>query len=219
MHSSLLVASAGGRLMVDCGLDWLGRVGDVRPDAIVITHGHPDHAWGVRDGAPCPVYATDETWAVLGDYPVERHTLSPRQVAAIAGLSVEAFALDHSILAPAVGYRLSDDGGALFYSPDLVYIRERAGALRGASLYVGDGASIVRSMVRRRGDVLFGHTPIRTQLTWCEKEGVPRALFTHCGSGIVGGDDAKTEEQVEALAAERGLAAAIAYDGMEVAAL
>jgi phosphoribosyl 1,2-cyclic phosphodiesterase len=217
MHSSLLVASAGGRLMVDCGLDWLGHVADVRPDAILITHGHPDHAWGLAGGVPCPVYAAEETWAVLDPYPIDKHTLPPRQQAAILGLTVEPFALDHSILAPAVGYRLSDGDAAIFYSPDLVYIRERAEALHGVAVYVGDGATITRSMVRRRGNQLFGHTPIRTQLTWCEKERVPRAIFTHCGSQIVGGDDERTAEQVEAFATERGVTATIAYDGMEVA--
>ena len=48
--------------MLDCGADWLGRVVRLRPSAIVLTHAHPDHAAGLTDGAPCPVYATAETW-------------------------------------------------------------------------------------------------------------------------------------------------------------
>ena len=54
--------------MVDCGEDWLGRVEAIRPDAIIITHGHPDHAFGLRSGAPCPVYATSETWQNIADF-------------------------------------------------------------------------------------------------------------------------------------------------------
>jgi glyoxylase-like metal-dependent hydrolase (beta-lactamase superfamily II) len=51
--------------MVGCGQDWLGRVQHLNPKAIVITHAHPDHAWGLKEGAPCPVYATPEAWEDL----------------------------------------------------------------------------------------------------------------------------------------------------------
>ena len=32
--------------MIDCGADWLKRLPCVAPTAIVITHAHPDHAFG-----------------------------------------------------------------------------------------------------------------------------------------------------------------------------
>ena len=217
MHSVLLVTSPGGRLMVDCGLDWLGRVAEIAPDAIAITHAHPDHAWGLKEGAPCPVYATEDAWRALDDYPLDRHTLLPRRPESVAGVTIEAFTVDHSLLAPAVGLRIGDGETAIFYSPDVVYVHERSEALGGVSLYIGDGASVTRSMVRRRGSELFGHAPIRTQLTWCQKEGVPCAIFTHCGSEIVGADDRDADARVAALAADRGVAAAIACDGMEMA--
>jgi hypothetical protein len=73
---------------------------------------------------------------------------------------------------------------------------------------------MARPLVRRRGDILFGHTPIRTQLGWCRADGVPHAIFTHCGSQIVTGDQAKLTEQLESWAAERGLTAQFAHDGM-----
>ncbi|MGC2640216.1 MAG: MBL fold metallo-hydrolase, partial [Pseudolabrys sp.] len=56
--------------MIDCGKDWRHRVWDVAPTAIVLTHAHPDHAWGLADGAPCPVYATGATWALLDHLPI-----------------------------------------------------------------------------------------------------------------------------------------------------
>ena len=69
--------------------------------------------------------------------------------------------------------------------------------------------------IRKRGAFLIGHAPIRTQLAWCQKEGVPRAMFTHCGSEIIRlGDEAETA--VAALADARGVQAAIAYDGLEL---
>jgi hypothetical protein len=49
-----------------------------------------------------------------------------------------------------------------------------------------------------------------------KKEGVPRAIITHCGSEIVTGDDREILATVSTMAAERGIEVAIAYDGMEL---
>jgi len=68
MHTSLLVTSEERQIMIDCGEDWLGKVIEVNPDAIVVTHAHPDHADGLRNGAPCPVYATSESWEVMDGF-------------------------------------------------------------------------------------------------------------------------------------------------------
>ncbi len=115
MHSSLLVAYRR-RVMIDCGLDWLGRINEVRPAAIVITHAHPDHAWGLKEGAPCPVYASAETWDVLSAYPVEQMIIPPRRRTGICGIDFEAFPVDHSTRAPAAGYRVSAGRAAFFYA-------------------------------------------------------------------------------------------------------
>lgn len=64
-HSALLVRSGRARIMVDCGADWRGRVAQLAPSAIVLTHGHPDHAFGLADGVSCPVYATKQTWRLI----------------------------------------------------------------------------------------------------------------------------------------------------------
>jgi hypothetical protein len=93
-------------------------------------------------------------------------------------------------------------------------IPERAEALRGVRLYVGDGASIVRPIVRRRGRRRFGHGPIRDQLAWCRAEGVRSAVFTHCGSQIVAGNERRSEARVAELARAVGVEASVAYDGM-----
>lgn len=217
MHSSMVVAYRGQKVLVDCGEDWLGRLEELGPRAIVITHAHPDHAFGLREGAPCPVWATAESWERLEAFPVdERRTIRPRRPAEICGITFEAFAVEHSIRAPAVGYRITAGRTSIFYAADLVYIPERGEALAGVRLYIGDGATVRRSMVRKEGDLLFGHTPVMTQLTWCAKEGVPKMIVTHCGSGIVSGEGEGVLEEIRELARERGVEVEVAYDGMEM---
>jgi phosphoribosyl 1,2-cyclic phosphodiesterase len=216
-HSSTLIAYRGRAVMVDCGADWRDEVWRLRPPAIVLTHAHPDHAWGLRDGAPCPVFATAESWGTLQRFNIaERRTIAAREPFTIQGIRFEAFPVAHAILAPAVGYRVTAGAVTIFYVPDLVTILDQAAALVGISLYVGDGATLTRSMVRRRGDVLIGHTPMATQLTWCRQEGVRRAIFTHCGSQIIRGESHGIAQQLHALAANRGVRVEIAFDGMEL---
>jgi phosphoribosyl 1,2-cyclic phosphodiesterase len=217
MHTSLLVSYRGTDVMIDSGLDWLGKLKRVSPSAIVLTHAHPDHAWGLKRGAPCPVYAPEKTWHELRHYPIkDRHVIKHRTPAKICGITFEAFPVEHSILSPAVGYRVNSGRACVFYAPDLIFIHERAAALSGVQIYIGDGATVTRSFIRRRGNALIGHSPVRTQLTWCQTEGVPHAIITHCGSEIVTGDEREISAKLSAIAAERGVEVRIAYDGMKL---
>lgn len=213
-HSVLQVSHRGRTLLVDCGRDWLGRLPRVDAEALLLTHAHPDHAAGLRDGAPWPVVASGETWAALPRYPLEaRRTIELRLPEQVAGMIVEAFPVEHSLRAPAVGYRIASERAAVFYAPDLVAVEHLAEAFSGLDLYVGDGASVSRSIIRYRDGRPIGHASIRVQLDWCASHGVGRAVFTHCGSEIVR-DERAAAARVQALADERGLEASIAYDGL-----
>jgi ribonuclease BN (tRNA processing enzyme) len=134
----------------------------------------------------------------------------------VAGLTVEAFPVVHSLRAPAVGFRIATRGRSFFYVPDVVAIPDREAALSGIDLFVGDGATMTRPMVRRRGRRLFGHTTVRAQIGWCGKAGVRRAIFTHCGSEIIDGDERRLGAKLRAMGRERGVDARFAYDGLEL---
>lgn len=217
MHSALLVEARRGRVLIDCGLDWLGRAARLRPDAILVSHAHEDHAAGLKRGAPCGVYASAAAWDAMKRWPVTtRYVVPPRRPLTVAGLVVEAWPVEHSLLAPAVGYRLSAGSTRLFYVPDVAGLPNPAAALRGVDLYVGDGATLDRPLVKRRGAVRIGHATIRTQLRWCAASGVREAVFTHCGTGIVRSDPIEAEHAVRTIGAQYGVSARLARDGLRM---
>jgi phosphoribosyl 1,2-cyclic phosphodiesterase len=217
-HTVLSVGYRGRRVIIDCGGDWLNDSLAWKADAIVITHAHPDHVEGLKRGAPCPVYATRESWGLIGGFSIrERFTIRPRRKYLIAGMTFVAFPVEHSLRAPAVGYRITAGKTTIFYCPDLVYIHDRQAALKGIAAYIGDGATISRSFVRSRGNRLIGHAPIDVQLGWCRKSGVPRAIITHCGTQIVTASKPALREQIGVWSRKYGVRVEVGYDGMELA--
>ena len=200
--------------MIDCGADWLGRLSSVAPTAIVLTHAHPDHAWGLAEGAPCPVYASIETLDLLRGFPIrDRREMLRQKSVVIDGVRFKACPVQHSIRAPAVGYRVSVKGVRFFYVPDVAGLPDAPNTLRGISVYIGDGATMTRSMVRKKNGRLIGHAPMTGQLSWCKMAGVRRAIFTHCGSPIVRGNARGLSAAIRRLGRAQGIDARLACDG------
>ena len=87
--AAALVEAGGHRLMIDCGVGWGRRLPALAPEAIVLTHAHPDHAFGLGEGgAPPPAWATEATFAVLEEnrISVERAgVLAPGRPVGVAG--------------------------------------------------------------------------------------------------------------------------------------
>lgn len=217
LHTSTLVTYRGKSIRIDCGEDWRGKCDETRQQALFITHCHPDHAFGLKDGCNDPVYAPPEAWEEMANWPIDdQRTIKHREAVTLGDITVECFPVQHSTNCPAVGYRISAGVVTVFYVPDLVYIEDREAALSSCDAYIGDGATIDRNFVRKQKDTdeLIGHTPVRTQLTWCQKLGVPKMFVTHCGSQIVEDHDAAVAKVGE-YARERGVDFEIATDGME----
>jgi ribonuclease BN (tRNA processing enzyme) len=98
MHSALLVSHGRTAAMIDCGVDWLRRVKHMHLDAILLTHAHPDHVGGLKNGAPCDVFATSDTWNALHTVPViHSKFLTCRSSIEVGGVILEAFPVELSI--------------------------------------------------------------------------------------------------------------------------
>ncbi|ABA89953.1 metal-dependent hydrolase, beta-lactamase superfamily [Syntrophotalea carbinolica DSM 2380] len=213
-QSLLEIAYGGRRLLIDCGRDWLGGLPIIDPVALLLTHAHDDHSGGLACGAPCPVYAAASTWEKIADFPLHQKVCVPlQQPFYIAGIRIEAFALQHSPRAPAVGYRIQAGRSVVFYCPDVARIPSQRQALQGVQLYIGDGAAYRQSLLRVEDGRLCGHAPLSAQLQWCAEAKIPRMLATHCGAEIIANENQITR-QLQTRAHRLGIQAGIAHDGM-----
>ncbi len=85
---------------------------------------------------------TQETWNAIGHYPIaDRELVEARRALLVRGIEFEAFPVEHSLRAPAVGYRIRAGRVVIFYAPDVVSVVDEEKALSGLDLYVGDGSS------------------------------------------------------------------------------
>jgi len=208
-HSSLLIISNGAKLLIDYGELHKYSLDEIKPDAILITHAHPDHyAWLNEDiKTDTPVYLTRETLDYGKFSPSNARVIQPDEEFEIGPFKCLAYRVIHSIRCPAVGYKIAISGIALIYNSDLIDIEDKERILEGINYYIGDGSALRANLVRRRGDQFFGHTRILTQIHWCQKHNISHIIFTHLGK--------ETIEQEEEFRAEHP-EAILAYDGMEL---
>ncbi|MFW6126104.1 MAG: MBL fold metallo-hydrolase [Chloroflexota bacterium] len=210
-HSSLMVDAGGFRLVIDYGEIRRYSLEELAPAALLVTHAHPDHyAWLQEDiGTEAPVYLTRETLEYGRYRPRNVSVIEPGTPFDLGPVQTCAYRVLHSIRCPAVGYRLRVDDRTLVYNPDLVDIVDKDRVLDGVDYYVGDGSSVKKNLVRRRGDTLFGHTRIPTQVHWCEKHGIRNIYFTHLGSDTLQKEAKFEEEYANAVLARDGMAVEI----------
>ncbi|MCA1610156.1 MAG: MBL fold metallo-hydrolase [Acidobacteria bacterium] len=222
-HSAFTIEAAGFRLLCDFGENRRGGLAKIAPDAVFVSHAHPDHAWGLAEGTDVPVLASEATHALLSEFPIAKPVRSVPGVAQTLGpFRLTTFDVVHSLRCPCIAARIETPEGTLVYSGDIVSFENAAArdqALAGADAYVGDGSTLTASLVRRHGSgVLVGHTTIRAQLGWLGKARVPEAVFSHFGEAPIGMGDRDLEIAIEELARKSApqCRAVAARDGLEV---
>jgi ribonuclease BN (tRNA processing enzyme) len=219
-HSAFVLEEKGFRLLCDFGENRKGMLSKIRPDAIFVSHAHPDHGWGLWEGTDLPVYASAITHELLRELPLlNRVVLAPQDPVAIGPFHLAAEPVIHSVRCPCVGARISAGGFTLVYSADIVAFEDPEAALAGADLYIGDGTTLTGSLVRRhQSGALIGHTTARAQFGWLARHGILRAVFSHFGPGPVEMGEQALAAALEKLAAANppGCAVTAAHDGLEM---
>jgi ribonuclease BN (tRNA processing enzyme) len=219
-HSAWALETGGFRLLCDFGENRKGLLSKIAPDAVFVSHAHPDHGGGLAEGTSVPVLASAITHEITRDFALGRRvTLVPERAARVGPLRITAFPVVHSIRCPCVAARIETPEGVVVYSGDVVAFEDPGKALTGAALYVGDGSTLKGSLVRRHASgVLVGHTTVRAQLGWLDAHGVPRAVFSHFGKGPIEMGEKALAEALKALAAERAprCDATASRDGLEL---
>ena len=219
LRSSLLMESAGERLLVDCGPDLrqqllASRVG--RVDALIVTHAHGDHCHGIDElrplaqalGRPVPLHARPDVLAELQlrfAYAFERSELyrpivEAGEIAASWRFSqAEIRCVDQPHGGPmSLGLRFDEGDRSVAYAIDFSDLSDEM-----AALYEGVDVWIADCLTRQPHPT---HMHLDALLGMARELRVGQVYLTHMGNGL----DYRT------LVAELPDWAAPAYDGLEI---
>jgi ribonuclease BN (tRNA processing enzyme) len=208
-HSSLLIEYRKFKILIDHGVLSKKTVNQIAPNAVLITHAHPDHyIWTKKDEkTQVPVYATKETINYGKFKPLNCRLVKAGRKFRINNFMILPYKVLHSIRCPAVGFKVFLDKKTLIYNPDLVDIKNKGRILKNVDYYIGDGSSIRANLVRKRRKEIFGHARIITQMNWCGKYNIKNIIFTHLGKETIRKEKEFKKKYPEII---------IAYDGMKI---
>lgn len=220
-RASALVEHDGTRILIDTGPDMREQLlaADVATlDAVIWTHAHADHVFGIDDlrqvfhaiGRPVQAYARADTAAKLvdqfgyvfrgaGGYPATV-TLAPLpDVLTIGAITVRVADQPHGSITSA-GLRFEGGGGAIGYATDVSGMTD---AMR--ALYAGLDVWVVDALRRAPHP---SHAHLATTLGWAAELAPRRTVLIHMDHSM----------DYATLCAELPAGVAPGYDGLELAA-
>jgi phosphoribosyl 1,2-cyclic phosphate phosphodiesterase len=219
LRSSILVETAGERVLVDCGPDLrqqllaaqIGRVG-----AVIVTHAHGDHCHGIDElrpisaaiDGPVPLYARravldelEQRFAYAFDQSAfYRPIVESREIdgdMAVGESTVRFVDQPHGDIS-SLGLRFDEGGRSVVYAIDF---SEMTGAME--ALYEGADVWIADCLMRRPHPT---HAHLEGVLAWARDLRIGQVYLTHMGNGL----------DYATLVAELPDWAAPAHDGLEI---
>jgi phosphoribosyl 1,2-cyclic phosphate phosphodiesterase len=219
LRSSILVESAGERVLIDCGPDLrqqllAAEVG--RLDGVIVTHAHGDHCHGIDElrpiaqalGAPVPTYARMDVLAELQHrfaYAFEqsdfyRPIVEAREIANQLSIGqVTTRFVDQPHGGPAsLGMRFDQGDRSAAYAIDFSDLTDAM-----AQLYEGVDVWIADCLTRTPHPT---HAHLDGIIGWARDVRVGQVYLTHMGNGL----------DYRALVAELPDWVAPAHDGLEI---
>ena len=220
LRSSILVETAGKRLLVDCGPDLRQQLLDAdvgELDAVIVTHDHGDHVHGIDElrpvaqaiSRPVPLHGRQGTLYSLRArfaYAFEqsefyRPIVEPREIEndwELGDARIRVVDQPHGDAA-SLGIRFDEGGRFVVYAIDFNDLTDDM-----ASLYEGADVWIADCLTRSPHPT---HAHLDGVLGWARELRVGHLYLTHMGNGL----DYRT------LVAELPDWAEPAYDGLEIA--
>jgi len=230
-RSSLLLETNRSRILIDWGDEYSPEeLKKINPDAIIITHSHPDHLFGLkklRSSLDIPVYISEDSlkseYFKKEDYQYVNFT-SFKRLDHFKILNLEMFTVPilHSSKAPNQALIAQGEAGRhkICYASDIlsfpVKYRQK---LLGCDVYIGDLSTLKKEgLIRydKKRDEPIGHASPHTQLSWCSKAGVRTVIFTHLGSEPIKMGDDQVTKKLQELSKEYSLNIILAKDGMVI---
>jgi len=220
LRTSILVESAGERMLVDCGPDLRQQLLDANVNqlaGLIVTHAHGDHCHGIDElrpvsqaiDRPVPLHARADVLEELEHrfgYAFDRSEFY-RPI--VDGLElgdelnfgkVRTRFVDQPHGGPSsLGLRFDEDGHSISYSIDFSDLTDDM-----ATLYEGSNVWIADCLTRRPHPT---HAHLDGVLGWARELRIGQLYLVHMGNGL----------DYRSLVAELPDWAAPAYDGLEIA--
>lgn len=172
--NSLGAKHLSNSILFECGPDILYHLKKYKlsqPDAIFITHNHPDASYGLKYiSNKIPVYGEE-----VGNIRIE-----PNKAIKIFNIEILPFRVRHSKLVKSVGYRIKLNKRNIVYLGDISTFAGIKRYLKKADLIISDGSILKRN--------LNVHKSMINQLIifnkWFKRK-KPKVIFTHIGHSII----------------------------------
>jgi len=158
-----LVMTGGKTILFDAGPDIKYQLKKYRlkPDAVFISHSHPDADYGLRYLKGVRVFS-EKVGNIKHDKPIK-----------VFGVKILPFRVVHSKIAPYTGYRVWIGGRGFVYLTDMASTTGISKYVKGCDILFADGSILKRN--------LGGHLSMTNQLKIYKRWRLKRVVFTHIG--------------------------------------